>query len=348
MAKATGAPSRTGEPLVDNLVDTGRADLGALEDAAIGRAAVAALLPTLRPYVRTTPVVRIDRAELDLPPGPLVLKLEHLQHSGSFKVRGAFANLLTRPVPAAGIVAASGGNHGSAAAYAAARLGIPATIFVPEVSSPARRARIESYGATLVVGGPDYDAARAAAAEFQAATGAMDVPAFDAAPTVLGAGSAALELQDQAPDVDTVLASVGGGGLLAGLCAGYSPEGGGPHVRVIGAEPEGAPTLATALAAGRPADAPVGSIAIDSLAPRRMGTHTFAVIARLGSGVTLVDDDAIASTQQLLWDRLRLVLEPGGCTGLAALVAGRYEPDPGETVAVVLSGANTTAVDFSR
>lgn len=345
---APGAPARAGIPLADqSSAAEDLATLASLDDAGIGRAGVARFLPGLRPYVRTTPVIRIDRAELGLAPGPLVLKLEHLQHSGSFKARGAFANLLSRAVPGAGVVAASGGNHGSAVAYAAARLGIPATIFVPEVSSPAKRARIESYGATLVVGGADYDAARAAAADFEARTGALDVPAFDSVATVLGAGSIALELSDQAPDVASVLASVGGGGLLAGLCAGYAGGTGSP-VRVVGVEPEGAPTLTTALAAGHPADAPVGGIAIDSLAPRQLGAHTFAVIARLGSGARLVGDDAIARTQQLLWDRLRLVVEPGGCAGLAALVSGSYEAAADEVVAVVLSGANTTAVDFSR
>lgn len=347
MTHALQVPACNDEPVTDSSAISAIAGLASLEDAEIGRPSVSALLPVLRPYVRRTPVVRIDRSELGMTPGPLVLKLEHLQHSGSFKARGAFANLLLGRVPDAGIVAASGGNHGSAAAYAASRLGIPATIFVPEVSSPAKRARIESYGATLVVGGPDYDAARKAAAEHQVRTGAMDVPAFDAVPTVLGAGSIALELAEQAPEVDTILASVGGGGLLAGLCAGYA-ENGATSVRVVGVEPDGAPTLATALHAGRPADAPVGSIAIDSLAPRRVGAHTHAVIARLGSGVRLVPDDAIAMAQQLLWDRLRLVVEPGGCAGIAALVAGRYEPSSGETVAVVLSGANTTAVDLSH
>lgn len=347
MTTASGAPALAGSPSAG---DVGQ--LASLDDEAIGRNAVAALLPTLRPYVRTTPVVFLDREELGLAPGPLVLKLEHLQHSGSFKARGAFANLLTHRVPAAGIVAASGGNHGSAVAYAASRLQIPATIFVPEVSSPAKRSRIESYGATLVVGGPDYDAARSAAADFQARTGAFDVPAFDAVATILGAGSIALELQDQAPATATVLASVGGGGLLAGLCAGYAAQGAGANgtggVRVVGVEPKDAPTLTAALGAGHPADAPVGSIAIDSLAPRRLGAHTYAVIARLGSGSVLVDDADISATQQLLWDRLRLVVEPGGCASLAALVAGCYVPAPNETVAVVLSGANTTAVDFSR
>lgn len=317
--------------------------LGALPDDAVGPDAVGAMLDAIRPLVRTTPVVRIDRAELGLSPGPLVLKLEHLQHSGSFKARGAFANLAIGDVPDAGVVAASGGNHGSAVAYAASRLGIPATIFVPEVSSPAKLARIESYGARLVVQGASYDEARAAAADWQRSTGALDVPAFDAVGTVLGAGSIALELRAQAPDVATVLASVGGGGLLAGLSAGY-----GGAARVVGVEPQDAPTLTVALAHGGPADAPVGSVAIDSLAPRRVGAHTYAVIARLGSGTLLVDDETILAAQHLLWDRLRLVLEPGGCAALGALLAGAYDPEPDEPVAVVLSGANTTAVDFTR
>jgi threonine dehydratase len=317
--------------------------LTTLDDDAIGRDAVAQVLPVIRPFVRTTPMIRIDRVELGIAPGPLVLKLEHLQHSGSFKTRGAFANLLLNDVPEAGVVAASGGNHGAAVAYAAAALGVPATVFVPEVSSPAKLARIEAYGARLVVGGASYDDARRAAAAWQEGSGALDIPAFDSVATILGAGSIALELQRQAPDADTVLAGVGGGGLLSGLCAGYDGA-----ASVIGVEPEGAPTMTEALRAGGPADAPVGSVALDSLAPRRVGVHTYAVASRLGSGTVLVDDATITATQRLLWDRLRLVLEPGGCAALGALVNGTFAPGPSETVAVVLSGANTTAVDFDR
>ncbi len=317
--------------------------LTTLDDDEIGHEEVARVLPAIRPYVRSTPTIRIDRTELTLPPGVLVLKLEHLQHSGSFKARGAFANLVLRDVPAAGVVAASGGNHGAAVAYAAAALGVPATVFVPEVSSPAKLARIEAYGAHLVVGGASYDDARKAAARWQEGTGALDVPAFDSVATILGAGSIALELQAHEPDVETVLAGVGGGGLFAGLCAGYDGA-----ARVVGVEPEGAPTLTEALRAGGPADAPVGSVAIDSLAPRRVGVHNYGVAARLGSGTVLIDDATITASQRLLWDRLRLVLEPGGCAALGALVSGAYRPARGETVAVVLSGANTTAVDFGR
>lgn len=333
----------TTEPSAPSCRLAGADGLAARAADDVGREDVAALLPALRRFVRTTPIVRIDRAELGLPAGPLVLKLEHLQHAGSFKARGAFANMLLRDIPAAGVVAASGGNHGAAVAYAASRLGVPAAIFVPEVSSPAKLARIRSFGATLVVGGADYDEARAAADAHRAASGALDVPAFDSIPTVLGAGSLALELLVQAPDVSSVRASVGGGGLLAGLCAGFEGS-----TRVIGVEPAGAPTLTRALAAGEPVDAPVGSIAIDSLAPRRVGVHTFGVIARLGAGALTVDDESIRAAQEWLWDELRLVVEPGGCAALASLLAGLDLPGPDEVVAVVLSGANTTAVSFDR
>jgi threonine dehydratase len=314
-----------------------------LDDPVIGRDAVSRVLSVVRPYVRRTPAVRVDRRELGLAPGPLVLKLEQLQHTGSFKARGAFANLLLHDVPDAGVVAASGGNHGAAVAYAAAALGVAATVFVPEVSSPAKLARIEAYGAKLVVGGSCYDEARLAAAAWQERTGAFDVPAFDGVATILGAGSIALELQEQAPEVDTVLAAVGGGGLLAGICAGYEGA-----AAVVGVEPEAAPTLTEALLAGGPVDAPAGSVAIDSLAPRRVGVHTYRVAARLGNGTVLVDDDTILAAQRLLWDRLRLVLEPGGSAALGALLSGAYGPSEDEVVAVVLSGANTAAVDFDR
>jgi threonine dehydratase len=272
-----------------------------------------------------------------------VLKLEQLQHSGSFKARGAFANLLLRPLPGAGVVAASGGNHGAAVAYAAQALGVTAHVFVPEVSSPAKIERIRGYGADLVVGGASYAEALAASEEWAAASGALPVPAFDQIETILGAGSLGAELRHQAPAVSTVLTSVGGGGLLAGTCAAYAGQ-----ARVIGVEPTGAPTLTRALRAGRPVDAEAGSVAIDSLAPRRVGQHTFAVIREFVRQVVLVSDDDIAAAQELLWDRLRLVAEPGGCAALAALLTGGYSPGPDETVAVVISGANTTAVDFSR
>jgi threonine dehydratase len=308
---------------------------------------IASVEALIRRYVRCTPVLAADRADFGLDPGPLVLKLEHLQHSGSFKVRGAFANLLLRPVPAAGVAAASGGNHGAAVAYAARALDLAARIFVPEVSSPAKIARIRGYGADLVVGGASYAEALAACDTWVAASGALPVPAFDQPETVLGAGSLGAELQRQAPQTSTVLASVGGGGLLAGICAAYGDAAPRGRAAIVGVEPTGAPTLSRALAAGRPVDAEVGSVAIDSLAPRRVGEHTFAVISAAVRQVVLVSDEDIARAQELLWDRLRLVAEPGGCAALAAVLSGRYTPGSSEAVTVVISGANTTAVDFS-
>jgi threonine dehydratase len=309
----------------------------------ITRDAIASVVPLIGPHVRRTPVVRADRADFGLPPGPLVLKLEQLQHTGSFKVRGAFANLLLRSVPAAGVVAASGGNHGVAVAYAARALRIPSRIYVPAVSSPAKIARIRGYGADLVVGGGSYADALAASRDWAAGSGALEVHAFDQPETVLGAGTLGLELAGQAPETATVLAAVGGGGLLAGIAAACA----GP-VTVVGAEPEGAPTLTRALAAGRPVDAETGSVAIDSLAPRRVGDHTFAVLSGRVRQVALVTDDDIRQAQRQLWEVLRVVAEPGGCAALAAVLAGRYRPAAHEAVAVVISGANTTAVDFSR
>ena len=311
---------------------------------AVNRRGIAEVAGEIRPYIRRTPVISLDRADFGLAAGELAVKLEQLQHSGSFKARGAFTNLLRREIPAAGVVAASGGNHGAAVAYAAGILGVPARIFVPEVSSAAKISRIRSYGADLVVAGASYSEALAISQGWIAESGAMPVHAYDQVETMLGAGTLAIELGEQASSVTTVLAGVGGGGLLAGISAAYDGQ-----VRVVGVEPEGAPTLTYARKAGEPVDAPVGSVAVDSLAPRRVGELTFAVISRYpGSSVVLVSDDAIRSAQQVLWDRLRLVAEPGGCAAFAALLSGRYVPAPGESLAVVISGANTAAVDFSR
>ncbi len=315
----------------------------AAASAGVTSAAIAAVAAQIRPYIRRTPVISLDRADFGLATGELVLKLEQLQHSGSFKARGAFTNLLRREIPAAGVVAASGGNHGAAVAYAAGILGVPARIFVPEVSSAAKVSRIRSYGADLVVAGASYSEALALSQDWIATSGAMSVHAYDQVETMLGAGTVAIELGQQASSVTTVLAGVGGGGLLAGISAAYAGQ-----ARVVGAEPADAPTLTCALKAGQPADAPVGSVAVDSLAPRRVGELTFAVIARYSGSVVLVSDEAILTAQQLLWDRLRVVAEPGGCAALAALLSGQYVPGPDEAVAVVISGANTTAVDFSR
>jgi threonine dehydratase len=295
----------------------------------------------IRPYIRRTPVMTLDRSELDLPAGPLTLKLELLQHSGSFKARGAFTNLLTREIPKAGVVAASGGNHGAAVAYAAMRLKQPASIFVPSVSSSAKIARICDYGADLHVGGNLYAEALAASEAWVQQTGALPVHAFDQNETIMGQGTLALELEQQAPDIDTVLVSVGGGGLVAGIAAWYAGR-----VKVIGVEPTTAPTLTKALEAGRPVDAEAGGLAADSLAPRRIGELVFPIAQKFAPRTVLVTDEAIAEAQKTLWRALRLVAEPGGACAFSAITSGAYKPATGERVAVVISGGNTTAVNF--
>jgi len=297
----------------------------------------------IRPHIRRTPVIEMDAAEIGMPSGRLHLKLELLQHSGSFKARGAFANLLARPVPAAGVVAASGGNHGAAVAYAAMTLQVPAKIFVPSVSSPAKIERIRQYGADLVIEGDRYADALAASEAWAQQSGAMPVHAFDQDETMLGQGTLGLELEQQAPDIDTLLVAVGGGGLIAGIAAWY-----GGRVKVVGVEPFAAPTLTRALKAGHPVDAEAGGLAADSLAPRCVGARVFPIAQAHVQGTALVADEAIRRAQEVLWQTLRIVAEPGGAAAFAGLISGAYRPQTGERVAVVLSGGNTTAVEFDR
>jgi threonine dehydratase len=301
----------------------------------IDRQTIAAVYPLIRPRIRRTPVLAWDAR--------VTLKLELFQHAGSFKTRGAFANLLTRDIPKAGVVAASGGNHGAAVAYAAAKLGVPAKIFVPAISSPAKIARIRDFGADLVVGGAAYAEALAASEAWRAKSGALPVHAFDQAETMLGQGTVGLELEEQAPELDTILVAVGGGGLIGGIAAWYAGR-----ARVIGVEPEASPTLHDALAAGKPVDAPVGGLAADSLAPRRVGDSVFPIAKAHVARVVLVPDDAIRAAQIALWGGARVVAEPGGATAFAALQSGLYQPEADERVGVVVSGGNTVAVDFSR
>jgi threonine dehydratase len=314
----------------------------------IDQAGIEATHTRIRPHIRTTPLLEIEGSELGLDIGPLLLKLELVQHTGSFKPRGAFASLIGRAVPAAGVAAASGGNHGAAVAYAAGRLGIPARIFVPTVASPAKIERIRSYGAELEVGGGRYVDALGACEAYIARSGALSVHAYDQPGTLLGQGTLGLEIERQAGmagtgGLDTLLVAVGGGGLIGGIAAWL-----GGRVKVVGVEPEGAPTLHMALQAGRPVDAPMGSIAADSLAPRQVGGLMFPIAQAHVERVALVSDDAIRAAQRLLWDRLRLVAEPGGAAALAALVSGAYRPTRSERVCVLVCGGNTSAVDFSR
>jgi threonine dehydratase len=274
----------------------------------------------------------------------VTLKLELLQHTGSFKPRGAFTNLLQRRVPAAGVVAASGGNHGAAVAFAAMRLGIRAKIFVPTVASASKIQLIKDCGADVVVGGDRYADALAASELWVESSGAMPVHAYDQPETILGQGTVALELEEQAPELDTLLVAVGGGGLLGGIAAWYAGSSRMP--RLIGVEPDQAPTLTVALAAGRPVDAKAGGIAADSLAPRRVGELMLPLAQRHVEQVLLVSDDSIVRAQHELWRALRVVAEPGGAAAFAALLAGGYRASPGERIGVVLCGGNTTAVSF--
>jgi threonine dehydratase len=317
----------------------------------IDRAGIAGAGRTIRAHVRRTPLLEVDAHDFGVDGvargAQLVLKLELLQHAGSFKARGAFTNLLTRPVPRAGVVAASGGNHGAAVAYAAMKLGVPARIFVPTVASPTKIQQIRDYGAELVVGGDRYADALEASAQWATTSGAMSIHAFDQAETLLGQGTVGLELEEQDPEVDTLLVAVGGGGLIAGIAAWFG-DGSRRRVRVVGVEPVSAPTLTRALEAGRPVDAEAGGIAADSLAPRRVGELVFPIAQRHVERVVLVTDDAIRDAQRTLWRAARVVAEPGGAAALAALTSGAYRPGADERVAVLVCGGNTTAVDFSR
>lgn len=295
-------------------------------DAAAGR---------LAPWVRRTPVLEVDAADLGLPPrkAPLVLKLELVQHAGSFKARGAHLQLLADDLPAAGVVAASGGNYGVAAAYAARRLGVPATVFVPDSTAPAKLATLRSLGATVEVVGGFYADALAASRDRAAAAGARFLHAYDQPEMIAGAATLGRELAEQAA-VDRVVLAVGGAGLLGGVCCWYRGE-----AAVSGVETAGCASLASALAAGEPVDIEVSGLAADALGARRVGALGFAAARQWCDGVTVVEDSDVVDAQRRLWSALRLATEPAGAAALAALTTGALA-DPDERVAVVLCGAN--------
>jgi threonine dehydratase len=311
------------------------------DSAALQGAAIRATAERIAPFVRRTPVIEVDGADFGLPSVRLVFKLEFLQHAGSFKTRGAFNHLLTREIAPVGVAAASGGNHGAAVAYAAMKRGVPATIFVPSVASAAKVEQIRGYGARLEIAGERYNDALLAAQRWVEGSGATPIHAYDQWETLQGQATVGLEFEEQAPRLDALLVAVGGGGLIGGIaawCAGRVP--------VIGVEPEAAPTLTHALRAGMPVDAPAGGIAADSLAPKRVGTLMFPIAREHIAGTVLVSDEAIRESQRLLWKTLRIVAEPGGAAALAALVCGAWKPASGQSVGVLLCGANTTAVNF--
>ncbi len=304
-------------------------------------AAIRAAAARIAPHIRRTPVIEVDGADFGLPSVRLVFKLEFLQHAGSFKTRGAFNHLLTRGIPPVGVVAASGGNHGAAVAYAAMKMKRPATIFVPSVASPAKMEQIRGYGARLEISGERYNDALIASEKWIGETGAAAIHAYDQVETLQGQATVGLEFEEQAPSLEALLVAVGGGGLIGGIAAWYAGR-----VPVIGVEPEAAPTLTHALAAGAPVDAPAGGLAADSLAPKRVGALMFPIAQRYVSPTVLVTDEAIREAQKALWKTLRIVAEPGGAAALAALTSGAWKPTAGQRVGVLLCGANTTAVEF--
>ena len=295
-------------------------------DAAAGRIAG---------HVRETPILRAEPDAFGVP-GALILKLECLQHSGSFKARGAFNSLLSADIPAAGVITASGGNHGGAVAYAARALGHKARIFVPTTSPRAKIDRLRGYGAEVTETGEAYADAYEASQAVKAETGAIEIHAYDQPATVAGQGTVAREVERQAGGLDTIVVAVGGGGLIAGIASWFQGR-----VRIVGVETLGTPTLTRALEAGKPVDIEVGGLAADALGARRIGEIAFAAARDHVDRVVLVEDEAVRAAQKALWSNVRIVAEPGGATARAALVAGAYRPAPGERVVALVCGANT-------
>ncbi|MBJ6126598.1 threonine/serine dehydratase [Microvirga splendida] len=307
----------------------------------ITRADIEAAHARIAPHVRRTPV--LNQAGAFGHDGPVSLKLEFLQHAGSFKTRGAFNALLSQEVPSAGVAAASGGNHGAAVAYAAKQLGVKARIFVPEISSPAKIAVIRSHGAEVMIGGARYADAQDACDRYVAESGALRIHPFAAASTMIGQGTAALEWEQDGPALDTVLVAVGGGGLISGVASWWAGR-----VKVVGVEPEGSRALHAALEAGGPVDVEIDSVAADSLGAKNTGDLVYEVCREAVDHVALVTDAAIRDAQRMLWRDYRIASEPGGAAALAALISGAYKPRPGERVGVLLCGANVELVRLAE
>ncbi|MEO3888965.1 serine/threonine dehydratase [Nonomuraea sp. B5E05] len=280
---------------------------------------------------------------LEISPG-LFFKLELLQHSGSFKVRGAFNRILSAgELPAGGVIAASGGNHGLAVAYAARELGVRAEIFVPEVTSPVKVAGLEALGAHITQTGAIYAEAAEAAAKRAAETGALAVHAYDQSEVIAGQGTTGLEIVEQTGGVDTVVVAVGGGGFAAGVTLGTASTAGvsGAGPRIVAVEPERIPTLRAALQAGRPVPVEVSGVGADALGASKIGGLAFEILSGPRVESALVTDEAIVAARRTLWQRHRIAAEPAGAAAYAALLSGVYTPSPGERVAVVVCGSNT-------
>ncbi len=315
----------------------------AMSDQPVPRHMIEAAAERIAGHARTTPVMRLgtgafgSRADVSL-------KLECLQHAGSFKTRGAFNNLLSLDVPAAGVAAASGGNHGAAVAYAAGKRGVKATIFVPEISPAAKIEAIRRFGADVRIGGAQYDDAQAACDKFVAETGALKIHPFSAKETIAGQGTLGREWHRQEPDLDTVLVAVGGGGLISGIAAWFA----GTNVKVVGVEPEGSRALQAALEAKAPVTVTVASVAADSLGARNVGQLVYDVSKDTVDHVALVPDAAITEAQRVLWRDFRLAVEPGGAAALGALISGAYKPMPGERLGVLVCGANVDLMKLAE
>lgn len=312
-----------------------------MTETPVNRERIQATEQIIRPHIRRTPILEVNGSEFGLDSIKIIFKLELFQHAGSFKARGAFTNLLTREVPDIGVVAASGGNHGAAVAFAAMKLGKRATIFVPSVASKAKLERIRSYGAELVIAGDRYAESLEASEAWTRESGALPIHAYEGTETLLGQGTLGMELEEQDPKLDSLLVAVGGGGLIGGVAAWYQDR-----IKILAVEPFEAPTLERALKAGEPVDSPAGGIAADSLAPRQVGKQMFPIAQQYVRDVVLVSDEEIVAAQKKLWEAVRVVAEPGGAAAFAGLLSGRYKPTPGSRVGVVVCGGNTEAVKF--
>jgi len=292
-------------------------------------------------HVRRTPVMALEERAFGLD-ARMFFKLECLQHTGSFKPRGAFNYILSSNIGESGVIAASGGNHGAAVAYAAHKLGHRAEIFVPVITPRNKVERLRQYGAAITITGNSYSEALAASRECAVQSGAVAIHAYDDARVLAGQGTLGMELEEQVRGLDSVLIAVGGGGLIGGVAAWYQDR-----VRVVGVEPERAPTLHKSLAAAQVVDVDTGGVAADSLGARRVGELMFPIAQKFVTQSLLVSDEQIIEAQRALWQHLRLIAEPGGATAFAALLSGVYKPYPGERVGVVLCGSNADLSSFN-
>jgi threonine dehydratase len=303
----------------------------------VGPEDISAAAERIADRVRRTPVLELG--EID--GASVVAKLELLQHTGSFKPRGAFNKLLSSEVPPAGVIAASGGNFGLAVAYAARETGVPAEIFMPTTSPESKIARVRAQGADVTVVDGYYAEAQAALDD-RGGTGALQMHPFDQPEVIAGQGTIGVELDEQVPNLDTVLVAIGGGGLIAGIAAWFARR-----VRVIGVEPELSQAMTAALAAGEPITVEVGGVAADSLGSARVGDHTFPIVRDPVDRVILVKDDAIREAQKAIWEDVHVIAEPGGAAAFAALRSGAYQPESGERVCVLVCGANCDPGGFT-